>query len=557
MRDVPERHRSLRAVFDYSWNLITDQEKAVLRKLSVFCGGFQREAAEKVAGAQLPVLASLVDKSLLRRNPFGSYEMLDILRQYTAQKLDEDHKEKESIRDAHCEYYANFLNQREKDIIGAKQNEILEAIGEGIENIRAAWNWAIERSKIAEIDKLIGGFYSYYDLHAWFREGELTFRSAAESLQAKKSISEVTPVYAKALARHGSCFYRLGSYEKARKLLQESLSIFRELIVKDETAFSLNCLGNIDTVLGNYKKAKEYYEECLRIYKDIDDEKGLVGTLNNLGVVHYYQEEYKEAKQLFEETLGIAKSIGHQKGISMAVGNLGLVAHGQGNYEDAIRLLTEGIDMDRKMGYTIGIANTIHNLGLTYKVIGDYEKAKELYEEGLAMRQEIGDRMGISISLNNLGNLAGVEGNHEEALRLHKESLKIRRELGDKRGVIQSLVLLGDACLEMKAYQKSWEYFYEALNLAHSIKYNIMILPSLYGIAEYFRSQHRMKVGYEILSFLKTCEKEDKDFQNRIHKSLKKIESKLSSKAVAAIKKSVKNKTLEDIVDQVKKEKIS
>jgi predicted ATPase/DNA-binding SARP family transcriptional activator len=182
LQDVPERHRSLRAVFDHSWNLLSDEEKSVLSKLSAFRGGFRREAAERVIGASLPLLLALVRKSFLRRSSTGRYEMLEVLRQYAEEKLRETPQERDKTHHRHCEYYAWFLHQREAHLKGERQKEALEEIGEEIENVRAGWQWAIAHGKTEEIGKSSASLYRFYEAHCRFQEREEALEEAVEGL---------------------------------------------------------------------------------------------------------------------------------------------------------------------------------------------------------------------------------------------------------------------------------------------------------------------------------------------------------------------------------------
>lgn len=152
LKNVPDRHRSLRAVFDHSWNLLSPVEQAMFRRLTVFRGGFQREAAAQVVGASLPMLADLVDKSLLRRNAIGRYEIHDLLRQYAEEKLQANPIESEQIHDAHCSYYADLLSQHQAELKGEDLPAALTVLNAERENVRAAWNWAVSHRKAAELD---------------------------------------------------------------------------------------------------------------------------------------------------------------------------------------------------------------------------------------------------------------------------------------------------------------------------------------------------------------------------------------------------------------------
>jgi predicted ATPase len=151
-QNVPERHRSVRAVFDYSWNLLSPAEQTAFRQLSVFRAGFQREAAAQVVGVSLPLLAGLVDKSLLRRSAEGRYEIHDLLRQYAAEKLEVDPAEAAQIRDAHCRYFAELLSEHRSQLQGEDLPAALSVLDAERENVRAAWDWAVSQRRARELD---------------------------------------------------------------------------------------------------------------------------------------------------------------------------------------------------------------------------------------------------------------------------------------------------------------------------------------------------------------------------------------------------------------------
>ena len=154
-QDAPERHRSLRAVFDHSWRLLSPPEQALFAALSVFRGGFQREAADRVAGASLPLLADLSDKSLLRRGEPGRYEIHEMLRQYAEEKLQASPAEYEAVRDRHCRYFAGLMVQHMTQLKGEQPHAVLTALNAERENVRAAWNWAVEHRRIEELDQFM------------------------------------------------------------------------------------------------------------------------------------------------------------------------------------------------------------------------------------------------------------------------------------------------------------------------------------------------------------------------------------------------------------------
>ena len=137
-------------MFEYSWSLLAPAEQAAFLRLSVFHGGFEREAALAVAGATLPVLAALIDKSLLYHR--GSrYEWHEVLRQYAAEKLDAAPEDKAQTFARHSAHYADFVRAREPSLRGRGQKQALEEIGAEIENIRAGWRWAVAQRDAARV----------------------------------------------------------------------------------------------------------------------------------------------------------------------------------------------------------------------------------------------------------------------------------------------------------------------------------------------------------------------------------------------------------------------
>jgi len=150
-RDVPDRQRSLRAVFEHSWNLLSLDERRILCQIAVFRGGFCRDAARQVAGATLPLLSRLVSKSLLQRTDRGPYDLHPVIQQYALTHLALDPAEERAARDRHCEYYLTLLQAREKELKSAGQQQAVRDLSEEIDNMRDAWTWAVKHRKFSNL----------------------------------------------------------------------------------------------------------------------------------------------------------------------------------------------------------------------------------------------------------------------------------------------------------------------------------------------------------------------------------------------------------------------
>jgi predicted ATPase len=178
MGDMPERHRSLRTVFVQSWQRLSVQEQTVFRQLSVFRGGFQREAAQAVAAASLPSLTSLVDKSLLRLTVTGRYEIQELLRQFAAEQLAQSPDEQACVYERHCTYYADFLEACQQEILSGQELEVIAKIEAELENVRAAWEWATIYGRTVELDKASPVLSMFYRLRNRYQERLYEFERA-------------------------------------------------------------------------------------------------------------------------------------------------------------------------------------------------------------------------------------------------------------------------------------------------------------------------------------------------------------------------------------------
>jgi predicted ATPase/DNA-binding SARP family transcriptional activator len=405
LRDVPERHRSLGVVFAHGWNLLSEEERRAYRQLSVFQGGFYRRAAAEVARASLPLLSTLADKSFLHRNAAGRYEMHEVLRQYAAEKLHENPEEEANTRTRHAEYYAAFLEERQEALKNNRQKQAVLEISEEVENVRVSWRWAIANKNVTIIAQSLESLYRFYEMRGWVSEGEAAFAKAVVSLYIPANPQRnLDPqhefVLGQLMARQGALCSRLGLADKARRLLEKSLTIFRHLEEPIQIAFSLNYLGAVARLQGAYQQARQLWQESLLIYRELGDRWGTAWSLNVMGHMAGELGEYLEARQLLEEGLAIHQEIGNHR----------------------------------------GMAGSLNNLGYTLYLLGEYEKAQPLLREALTIRRELGYRRGIAISLNYLGQVADALDKVEEAKTYFYEALKIAMNIQDIPLVLDILV---------------------------------------------------------------------------------------------------------------------
>lgn len=460
-RDIPERHQSLRAVFDHSWNLLTASERHVLRRLSIFRGSFDRTTAAYVCSDAEPqwpltpittrdsspiainflsMLAALVDDSLVRRTEALDsdgisvrYTLQETVRQYAAERLaeaqDATHAEQTITSDRHCYYYLHFLYQCQEDLQGSRQQKALAEITTEIENIRSAWRWAIDRGHLQVINAATTSLFLFYDMRSWFREGMEAFALAASRLSDVVKINggsqrDIVMVWGKVLARQGWFTFHLGQQIEARELLEQSLTILRALDLPRELVFPLNYLAAVTSYLGAYTEAQQLGQEGLMVSQGSGDWYGEITAKNILGQIAYSLGHYEEARCHFQESLDMERQKGNRWSMAFPLINLGTVAYALGDYHEAQRRFQEGLVIREELSDARGTALCLNHLGDTAEALNDYIKARHVYQRGLDLFKEIGNYWGVASSLSRLGYNALATTEFETALSYFRESLR-------------------------------------------------------------------------------------------------------------------------------------
>lgn len=404
--DVPEKHRSLRAVFDSSWLLLTEEQRHTFRRLSVFCGGFDRRAALQITGAGLRELSILLDKSLLGRNETGRFHMHRLLRQYAAEKLDEWADDHDEIHDRHCRYFADFLSQREPELMGEKMIMARQEIRRELENLRAAVDWAILHWEGEAARKVLAGFLTFYTVQGW-HEGKDAFRDIAQSrrdwlLAADDLHTLKDPVYLSSRVHQAFWHSHLGQIDESEPISRECLEPLRGLDLRAELSECLHNLGLNAAFRGEYQRASELLEEAVLLGRD--SHHVLWPTyLLWLGYVYFQLGEYERGMMSFQKCYDLFERRGTQWGTAFALSKLGLGADGLGEHSQAMQYHSEALTRSQITGDQAAKAYTLSRMSISAYFLEDYHQAVNFGQEGLEIFQKIGHRWGICASLCRLG----------------------------------------------------------------------------------------------------------------------------------------------------------
>ncbi len=458
-KNLPERHQSLQAVFEYSWTLLSKEERLVLKRLSVFQGGFRKEAAEAVAGASVSVLLGLMYKSLLKRNSAGLYELLDVVRQYSFAKLRKTSKATKLTKALHSQYYADFVNQRTADLKGGRQIETLSAFANEISNIRAGWEWSVVQAKEEEIAKYLEGLFLFFDMKGWFEEGKATFGFAAHQASGQSTF-----LLGKIMSREAMLYERSNQLDDAKTMLEKALKQIQKENHIEELAFGLNALGTVEDILGNYDKAEQAFEQSLQLYQAGTDDWGLARVLINYGILHWEKGHYEQAASHYQQSLQLCEKIQDQWGIARAYNNLGGVAYALNVFEDANDWYQKSLKAYEVIGNWWAKSNVLNNLGAVANGLKDYKAAKRFHEQNIDWCQQMGDQEGIAYALKNLADVECQLQLFEPAEQHYRKALAY----ADQSEILSFALecLIGFAMLSIKtgAKEKALPFIQVALN---------------------------------------------------------------------------------------------
>ncbi|MGB0385362.1 MAG: AfsR/SARP family transcriptional regulator [Ardenticatenaceae bacterium] len=468
-QDIPSRHRSMRVVFEQSWRLLTEEEQHTFRKLSIFQGGFDRKAARQVANTSLSCLSSLMNKSLIQRRSTDRYHIHARLRQYGSEKLAQVAAEEQETRHRHGIYFATWLHQQEPAL---RKGQTLSKISQEIENVRLAWQWAVEQANIEALSQSLESLFFFYKIRSWFQEGSVALAEAVASIPPGES----TRLYHKLVARQAVFCHDLGRYDEAKEFLQKSLSAVSTLGDQYERAFCLTHLARVAISQGDYASAKEHLSQAITLARQVPSSQATraacltleADSLRELGIVCWNQGDYAGAKRYYEQARRIYQNsrVADQNGQAWALNKLGFVSWSQGDYKQAKRYYEQALRLFSSVGNQRGEGSTTNALGMVFERQGDYAGAKGNYLDARQIFHELGDQRGEGDALINLGIVAHHQGDYLSSQRYLEQALDIFHLLGHQRGEGLALSFLSLVSHQMESHHFSQKYAQEALQIA-------------------------------------------------------------------------------------------
>ncbi len=410
---VPDRHRSLRAAFDHSWELLGPRERGALAALSAFAGGFTRAAASRVAEVTVPVLAALVDKSLVNVLPGGRYQTHPLVRLYALEHLARDGRREDAVRRELAAYLVDLAREAGD---GGGGSERLE---NEAENLRAALSHALEAGDAATALRLASAAWLAWHARGRWREARDWLERSVAAWDAvapgAPADTDLDAALAEALFGIGVLAAAQGDLAEARSSTERSLAVSERRGDRERVGTALNHLGVIALNEGRYDVAEARLREALAVRRELGDERRAAATLNNLGALAGRQGDMASARRCYEESLAAFRELGDTSAVAILLANLGDVAEYGGDLDLAEARYRESLELHRGLGNEPYVAAALVRLAAVARRRGDLEAARARCLEALATLRDLGNRAGVAECLDELAMVLAHTGRTVES----------------------------------------------------------------------------------------------------------------------------------------------
>lgn len=465
MRDMPEQHRSIRAVFDHSWNLLTPDEQRVLMQLSLFRGSFTREAANTVARASLPVLTTLIDKSLLYHRPDGRYQFHELFRQYVHGQLLSDRDAAVQAATVLTTYYRDFLASRMDDLWGARQRDAIREVAAELPNIRSLAEQLTMTDDAAASRKAVHVLSETYQILGYYREAERFYTQVIEKLEEIESNQpdvEYLHLLAEMLNNFGWLSIRLGEFDTAAEVIARAEAVYHTHQIRPAVGFA-------------------------------SDPRLSMGELKGI------EGDIVTAQALSQAAYADAIAQGDFLNGSVALYLLTNAALAMGDYAQAQKHIEEAIALTQKVGNRWFLAYCLNQQGHICSEQGDYLAAQRYYEESYRIRESFGDPEGQAVALNHLGTLALLQEEYEQAVELLQSSLPMYQRLEDRGGLFTAHEGLGIAYTALGQFDQARDYLMQAAQIADDVQVASWWLSLCEAVGEFFAATNAVEHGIELI----------------------------------------------------------
>ena len=488
-RTALPRQQTLRATIDWSYSLLSEDEKTLLRRLAVFAGGWTLEAAESVCGKDrtglevLDLLTLLVDKSLvfLEESISGMrYHRLETIRQYSREKFLET-GEVEEIRDRHLDYVVKFVELADENLKGRDQVLWQNRMSAEQDNIRAALEWGLSRSPYHAL-RIVGAANLFWTAAGYSAEGFRWTRKALDRMQENPFFRGTTAeerqiARAKALRGLTRLYLSLGDNEKAKRTAEESVAIYRRSKDRRGLAFALVILAYPLEFLGERNRAEVLLRESYTIARAERDAYGMCRALNLLArVIVTMQRDLDSARWSVEESIRLAREAGLRSQEAQAYEVSAAIASHRNQHDTARAYLEESVKIYQEIGSNFNVILEKSNLAHLERRLGNHAEALAYYRETILAFRDVGQIGAVAHQLECFGFIALAQDENERALQLFASADSLRKKAGtpmtpDEQDYFDGQLKVLREKLELSEFTSAWATGYamkmdQAIDLA-------------------------------------------------------------------------------------------
>jgi tetratricopeptide (TPR) repeat protein len=443
--------------------MLTGSERRVVQQLSVFRGGFTRQAAQAVADAALPVLAALVDKSFMRLDEDGRYRRHSLLIQFAREKLAANPELETETRRRHAHYYGRFCQELESYLLGAQPEVGMDRLAPERDNVRQAWHWAAEHRETAVINQMADTVMQGFDLLGLYHDE----RDMAE--HAVKSLFNCDAADAEAVLARGR---------------------------------SLGLMGGVDFRLGNYERSVAESEESIQILAAVRPHIAYAHSYVYLGAGHFGLGQFERARADWETAVTAYGEVNSQWGQAVCLGNMAEAMLMLGDYDSAESYAKRAYAITEQMNNTELMGSNLISLAKVALQRQAFEAAARYGEQALTLFQQTRHEAHAANALAILGSAAQQRGQRDEAKRYFSESVAMQRKAGNQLYLVSRLLEWGQAVLAMGDLTEAEAVLAEALREAHASQMTAFALSALAHLADLFKRRQQLSKAAELAAIV-------------------------------------------------------
>lgn len=508
--DVPPRHQSVRAVLTHTWQQLAPHLQEALRHIALFAGGFTLEAALAILPElSMTDMAALLDKSLLSWQPDGRYQMHQLLRHFVHQQPPEAQAEAVLFRQRYCHYYLNFVAAQEAFLQGQNPLQAIETIQRDVDNVRQAWQWALQDRQPQWLSAGVYGLGRFYHLVGLFEEAEQRFAAALSVVKEWPSVGETAVLQTQLPLQLSHFLGQSGQYQPAIRQAEEAQALAAQINRPNLLAWAYSLEGEWRRHLNELNEARRCLDTAVATYPTLDGNRGYAHTLNEIGLIHLIQSQYDAALAAFNQARQIYTAVDDQTEVAITLGNLAEVYRLKADYEQALDYCQQALTVAETIGYTQAIVKISLVFGTVQMEQGHTEEARTTYQNALALAQRLGyvqgiiqgqlglgtlclsqskldeaedllrtvhvqaDKAGlqnlVAVALGKQGIIHAHRGEQEAAIAAYQQAAQLWRLLNNQTELSLNLSNLGNIYLRLGEYERALHYFEQALTAVQSV----------------------------------------------------------------------------------------